>query len=52
MTTRDDFRIRKVPSGYRVWQRMTERHWQAMCDVWPTREDARAWITAALERAA
>lgn len=49
--TRDGFRIRKVPTGYRVWQHEGGR-WHPMCDAWPTREDARAWITAALERAA
>lgn len=45
--TRDDFRIRKSAAGYRVWQYEGGR-WHGMCDVWPTRADAAAWIAAAL----
>jgi len=37
--TRADFRIRKVPSGYKVWQRVGTG-WEALCDVYETRPEA------------
>jgi len=44
MTT-DDFRIRRIPQGFRVWQRIGSG-WEALADLHPTRADARAWIAA------
>ena len=36
----DDFRIRKVPSGYKIWQRVGSG-WEALADVYGTRAQAR-----------
>lgn len=49
--TRDDFRIRRTGDGFRVWQHVGNG-WEPLTDVHPTREDARAWITAAVARVA
>jgi len=38
-----DYRIRKTPAGYRIWQRIGPG-WEALHDHHPTREAARAWI--------
>ena len=46
--TRDDFRIRKTRDGFRVWQRVGSG-WERLSDVYPTPEDARAWIADVLK---
>lgn len=48
--TRADFRIRRVPSGYKIWQHVGAG-WQALCDVYETRAGAHAAVETFLARA-
>ena len=43
MLTRQDFRLRKVPTGYKVSQRVGSG-WELLCDVHETRKAAVAFI--------
>jgi hypothetical protein len=43
MDGREDFRTRKVPGGYRIWQRIGSG-WEPLSDIYPTRADARAAV--------
>jgi hypothetical protein len=45
MMTANDFRIRRAPKGFRVFQRVGSG-WEAMSDIHPTRAEARAWIAS------
>lgn len=44
MLTREDFRLRKVPAGYRISQRVGSG-WELLADVYPTRREAEAFIS-------
>lgn len=41
--TPDDFRIRKTPAGYRLWQRVGSG-WEALSEVYGSRADARTAV--------
>lgn len=43
--TREDFRLRKVPNGYRVAQRIGSG-WELLADVHPTKRDALAFVAS------
>jgi hypothetical protein len=45
---REDFRIRKTPRGYRVFQRIGSG-WEALADIHPTREQARIAVKLLLD---
>jgi hypothetical protein len=44
---RADFRLRKVPAGYRVAQRVGGG-WELLADVFPTKAEAAAFIRQAI----
>lgn len=46
LLTREDFRLRKVPAGYRVAQRIGSG-WELLADVYATRREAVAFIASA-----
>lgn len=46
---REDFRLRKVPSGYKVSQRVGSG-WELLSDVYATRQDAVAFISKVVGR--
>lgn len=43
-----DFRIRKAPTGHKIWQRIGSG-WEPLATIYPTRTEARAairqWLT-------
>lgn len=43
MLIRSDFRLRKVPAGYKVAQRVGSG-WELLSDVYPTKSDALRFI--------
>jgi hypothetical protein len=43
MSSDEDFRVRCVPAGFAVWQRIGSG-WERLADVYDTRTDARAAV--------
>lgn len=45
MLIREDFRLRKVPAGYRVSQRVGSG-WELLADVYPSRREAEDFVAS------
>lgn len=45
MLTRSDFRLRKVPAGYRISQRVGSG-WELLADVYPSRREAEGFVAS------